>query len=433
MKESMSRSDDLFERARRVIPGGVNSPVRAFGAVGGTPVFFRRGEGARLEDVDGRQYLDFVASWGPLILGHAHPKVEAAVAAALRGGTTFGAPTEAEVELAEMVASMVPSMEMVRLTSSGTEATMSAVRLARAFTGREKVIKFAGCYHGHADGFLVASGSGALTLGTPSSPGVPRDIAALTLVARYNDAGNVADLLSRYGKETAALIVEPVAGNMGVVPPRPGFLQELRALCDRHGVLLIFDEVITGFRLAPGGAQGVFGVRPDLTTLGKVIGGGLPIGAFGGRREILEELSPAGAVYQAGTLSGNPLATAAGLAMLRELRDGTVHRRLEVLGARLEKGLRDAAAAAGAEACVNRAGSMLTLFFTRGPVTDLDSLAGVNTDLYSRFFHGLLDRGVYFPPAQYEAAFVSAAHTEADIDRAVEAARGALEDAARDG
>ncbi len=422
----MSRSAELFDRALQVIPGGVNSPVRAFGAVGGTPVFLRRGKGAWIEDADGKKYLDFVASWGPLILGHAHPAVEAAVEEALRSGTTFGAPTEAEVVLAEMVRSLFPSMELVRLTSSGTEATMSAVRVARAFTGRSRLVKFAGCYHGHSDGFLVKTGSGALTLGTPSSPGVPPEVAALTLNARYNDLDDVGTILSRHAGEVAAVIVEPVAGNMGVVAPAPGFLAGLRALCDREGALLIFDEVITGLRLAPGGAQELYGVRPDITTLGKVLGGGLPIGAFGGSRQVLAKVSPAGPVYQAGTLSGNPLATAAGIAQLTALRDGQVHRRLEARAARLEAGLRRAVERSGVEACLNRVGSMLTLFFTRGPVTDLDSLSGVRTDRYGKFFHALLERGVYFPPAQYEALFVSDAHTDQDIDRAAEAAAEAL-------
>jgi glutamate-1-semialdehyde 2,1-aminomutase len=423
---ALSANRELFERAQRVIPGGVNSPVRGFGAVGGTPLFLASGKGSRVRDAEGREYLDFLGSWGPLILGHAPPAVEAALARAIQGGTSFGAPTEREVELAELVRAMVPSMEMVRLTSSGTEAAMSAARLARGFTGRDHLIKFAGSYHGHSDGFLAKAGSGSLTLGVPSSPGVPAAVAALTLNARYNDLGSVERLLSSLPGRVAAVIVEPVAGNMGVVPPGPGFLSGLRRLCDGAGALLIFDEVITGFRVAPGGAQELYGVRPDHTVLGKVLGGGLPIAAFGGRREILERLAPTGPVYQAGTLSGNPLATAAGLATLSALRDGSVHRRLEALGGRLEAGLRKAIAASGVEACVNRVGSMLTLFFTRGPVVDLDSLEGVRTDRYGRFFHGLLDRGVYFPPAQYETLFVSAAHTEEEIDRAVEAAGEAL-------
>ncbi len=427
----MSRSGDLFERARRTIPGGVNSPVRAFGAVGGTPVFFASGKGARVRDADGRELIDFVASWGPLILGHAPAAVERAVAEALRAGTSFGAPTAAEVDLAEEVRAFVPSMEMVRLVSSGTEACMSAVRLARAFTGRDRILKFAGCYHGHSDGFLVKAGSGALTLGVPSSPGVPGAVAALTLNARYNDVEDVRGLLAKHRGEVAAVIVEPVAGNMGVVPPRAGFLAGLRQLCDEHGTVLIFDEVITGFRVARGGAQELYDLRPDLTILGKILGGGLPLAAFGGRRDIMERLAPSGPVYQAGTLSGNPLATAAGLAMLAALKDGAVHRRLEERSARFEAGLRSAIEAASgddncAEACVNRVGSMLTLFFTRGPVTDLDSLSGVKTDRYGRFFHALLDRGVYLPPAQYEAFFISDAHTDRDLDEALGAIREAL-------
>ncbi len=418
----MSRSAELFERARKVAPGGVNSPVRAFGSVGGTPIFFAKGKGAWLEDVDGKTYIDFVSSWGPLILGHAPDPVVEAVEKALRSGTTFGAPTAQEVELGTLIQSMVPSVELVRLTSSGTEATMSALRVARAYTDREKLVKFSGCYHGHADGFLIKTGSGALTLGTPSSPGVPPEVAALTLNARYNDLGDVRAILSRYGRDVAAVIVEPVAGNMGVVPPQPGFLEELRVLCDQHQVLLIFDEVITGFRVAPGGAQELYGVQPDLTTLGKVLGGGLPIGAFGGRRDIMERVSPAGPVYQAGTLSGNPLATAAGIATLKALRDGSVHQRLESRAARLEAGLRSAIESSGIKACLNRVGSMMTLFFTSGPVIHLDSLSDVRTDLYGRFFHGLLERGIYLPPSQYEALFVSDAHTGDDIDRAVTAA-----------
>ncbi len=422
----MSRSEELFERARKVVPGGVNSPVRAFGAVGGTPVFIASGKGARVRDADGRELIDFVASWGPLILGHAPAVVERAVAEALRAGTSFGAPTAAEVDLADDVRSFVPSMEMVRLVSSGTEACMSAVRLARAFTGRDRILKFAGCYHGHSDTFLVKAGSGALTLGVPSSPGVPGAVAALTLNARYNDVEDARGLFAKHRGEVAAVIVEPVAGNMGVVPPRAGFLGGLRKLCDENGTVLIFDEVITGFRVAPGGAQALYGIRPDLTILGKILGGGLPLAAFGGRGAIMERLAPSGPVYQAGTLSGNPLATAAGRAMLAALKDGAVHRRLEERSARFEEGLRRAIEAARVEACVNRVGSMLTLFFTRGPVTDLDSLSGVKTDRYARFFHALLDRGVYFPPAQYEAFFISDAHTDRDLDQALAAIREVL-------
>ncbi|MBI4585807.1 MAG: glutamate-1-semialdehyde 2,1-aminomutase [Planctomycetes bacterium] len=422
-------SEGWFERARKVIPGGVNSPVRAFGAVGGTPRFLARGKGSRVWDAEGREYIDMVASWGPLILGHAHAEVEEAVIRALRNGATFGAPTAAEVELAERVVEAVPAVEMVRLVSSGTEATMTAARLARGYTGRSRLIKFEGCYHGHADSYLIKSGSGALTFGVPSSPGVPAPLAELTLVAPYNDLEAVKGLLYRHQKDIAAVIVEPVAGNMGTVLPEPGFLEGLRELTEDYGALLIFDEVITGFRVAFGGAQGRFGVSPDLTTLGKILGGGLPLGAVGGKREILEKLSPAGPVYQAGTLSGNPLATAAGLATLEILKRGgrALYDGLEAKGRRLEEGLQGAiqkaaTQKAGLPACVVRMASMMTLFFAPGPVKNLGSLSGVRADLYAKFFHAMLDRGFYFPPAQYEAFFLSAAHTDEEIDRLVQAA-----------
>jgi len=415
----MPSSQELFERALKVIPGGVNSPVRAFRAVGGTPVFFAQGSGSRLRDVEGREYIDCVGSWGPLILGHAHPEVIEAVAAAARRGATFGAPTEAEVELAELITRRVPSIERVRLVSSGTEACLAAVRLARGFTGRDGIVKFDGCYHGHGDGFLIKSGSGALTLGVPSSPGVPAALAGLTHSARFNDLDSVAAVFQRHVDRIAAVIVEPVVGNMGTVPPRPGFLAGLRELCDRHGALLIFDEVMTGFRVAPGGAQELYGVRPDLTTLGKIVGGGLPLAAFGGRADILARLAPEGPVYQAGTLSGNPLATAAGIATLRALARAGVYDDLETKSARLESGLRAALRESRLPWCYQRAGSMATLFFALGPVESLDSLAGVRTDLYAAFFHGLLARGVYFPPSQYEAFFLSLAHSERDIDAIV--------------
>jgi glutamate-1-semialdehyde 2,1-aminomutase len=422
------RSQELFERARRVIPGGVNSPVRAFGAVGGTPRFIESGKGARVRDVDGREFIDFLASWGPLILGHAHPEVEEAVVRALRQGASFGAPTAREVELAELVAASMPSIERLRLVSSGTEATMTAARLARGFTGRDRIVKFEGCYHGHADSFLIKSGSGALTFGSPSSPGVPAALAALTLTAPYNDAAAVRGLFDRRGGEIAAVFVEPVAGNMGTVPPQPGFLEELRRLTREAGALLVFDEVITGFRLGLGGAQERYGVRPDLTTLGKILGGGLPLGAVGGRADVLDRLAPSGPIYQAGTLSGNPLATAAGLATLGVLRRGgaALYAELEAKSRRLEEGLAQALKALGVPACVQRAGSMLTLFFAPGPVLNLGSLANVDTARYGRFFHALLEEGVYFPPAQYEAFFVSTAHSLEDIERAIEAAAAAL-------
>ncbi|MGH7354942.1 MAG: glutamate-1-semialdehyde 2,1-aminomutase [Candidatus Rokuibacteriota bacterium] len=422
----MSESRRLFTAAQRVIPGGVNSPVRAFRSVGGDPFFVARGEGARLWDVDGRSYVDFVGSWGPLILGHAPSGVVEAVAAAAARGTSYGAPTPGEVELAELVAAAYPSMEMVRLVSSGTEAAMSALRVARGVTGRDVLVKFEGGYHGHADSLLVKAGSGGATFGVPDSGGVPRALAGLTLTVAFNDLDAVRDLFRRRGGDIAAVIVEPVAGNMGVVPPRPGFLEGLREETARHGALLIFDEVITGFRVAFGGAQARYGVRPDLTCLGKIIGGGLPVGAYGGGRRIMEHVSPLGDVYQAGTLSGNPLAVAAGLATLRALRDPGVYTRLEALGARLEQGMRRAADKHGVPVTVNRVGSMLTAFFTPGPVTDYASAKRSDTECYGRFFRGMLERGVYVAPSQFEAAFVSLAHTEADVDGAARAATEAL-------
>lgn len=417
-------SGTLFERARRVIPGGVNSPVRAFGSVGGEPVFFARGRGSRLYDVSGREYLDVMASWGPLILGHADSRVESAVRQALERGTTFGASTAAEVELAEMIVELVPSVEQVRLVSSGTEATMTALRLARGATGRDRVIKFEGCYHGHSDSFLIKAGSGALTLGVPSSPGVPAALAELTLNAQFNDLESVRACFEAHPGEIAAVIVEPIAGNMGVVPPRPEFLPGLRKLCDENGTVLIFDEVITGFRVAPGGAQERLDVRPDLTTLGKILGGGLPLGALGGRRDLMEQLAPVGPVYQAGTLSGNPLATAAGLAMLRVLKEGgrELYESLERSGSRLASGLEAALTATGVTGQVQRVGSMMTLFFNPVPVESMSSLEKLDTAFYGRFFHGLLERGVCFPPSQYEAFFVSTAHSSDDVDRLVEVA-----------
>ncbi|HVR73931.1 MAG TPA: glutamate-1-semialdehyde 2,1-aminomutase [Planctomycetota bacterium] len=413
----MERSEHLFERARAVIPGGVNSPVRAFKAVGGTPVFLASGRGSRVKDADGREYIDCVGSWGPLILGHAHPEVIEAVTAATARGTTFGAPTEAEVVLAEMIQRRMPSVEKVRLTSSGTEAAMSAVRLARAATGRERILKFEGCYHGHGDSFLVKSGSGALTLGVPSSPGVPAALAALTHAVRFNDLDAVSSALEGRPGEFAAIIVEPVVGNMGTVPPKQGFLEGLRDLSSLHGALLIFDEVITGFRVASGGAEERYGVRPDLSVLGKVVGGGLPLAAYGGRGDVMEKIAPAGPVYQAGTLSGNPLATAAGIATLNVLARPGVYEELERKGARLEAGISRAISHSSIALSFQRVGSMATLFFARGPVESLDSLEGVRTDRYAKLFHGLLEEGVYFPPAQYEAFFISLAHTDEDLDR----------------
>jgi len=421
-------SDALFQRAQRCIPGGVNSPVRAFKAVGRNPLFIARAEGATLWDVDGNAYIDCIGSWGPMILGHVHPRVAAAVARAVQSGASFGAPTELEVTMAELITRMVPSMEMVRMVNSGTEATMSAVRLARAFTRREKFIKFEGCYHGHGDSFLIKAGSGAMTLGVPDSAGVLPGVAEGTLTARYNDLESVKALLHLHRGKVAAVIVEPVVGNMGCVPPASGFLEGLRALCTAEKIVLIFDEVMTGFRLAPGGAQEIYGIRPDLTTLGKIIGGGLPVGAYGGRREIMEMVAPSGPMYQAGTLSGNPLAMAAGLATLSVLReDPGLYGRLEQTGARLERGLREGAASAGISVTINRVGSMFTMFFSGSPVTDYQSALRADTKRFAAYFREMLQRGVYLPPSQFEAAFLSAAHTDQDIAKIVGAHKRALE------
>ena len=420
------RSRRLLADAERLIPGGVNSPVRAFRSVGGEPRFIARGEGARIWDVDGRQYLDFVASWGPLILGHAPPAVVEAVTVAAARGTSYGAPTPQEVELAAMVTAAYPSMEMMRLVSSGTEATMSAIRVARGATGRDLLVKFDGCYHGHADSLLVKAGSGGATFGIPDSRGVPAAVATLTLTLPFNDLAAVRELFRVRGGEIAALIVEPVAGNMGVVPPAPGFLAGLREITAAHGALLIFDEVITGFRVAHGGAQELYGVRPDLTCLGKIIGGGLPVGAYGGSRAIMEHVAPLGGVYQAGTLSGNPLAVAAGLTTLRALEDPKVYGRLDALGARLERGLAEAAEKAGVPLAINRVGSMLTAFFCAGPVRDYAGARVADAARYARFFHAMLERGVALAPSQFEAAFVSLAHSEDDIDVAARAAAQAM-------
>jgi glutamate-1-semialdehyde 2,1-aminomutase len=423
----MTRSESLFQSAQRLIPGGVNSPVRAFRGVGGTPFFVASAGGARITDVDGRSYIDFLGSWGPLILGHAAPAVVEALSEAARRGTSYGAPTAAEVEMAELITRAVPSMEMVRLVSSGTEAAMSAIRLARGATGRDLVVKFDGCYHGHADSLLVKAGSGGVTFGVPDSRGVPASLAALTMALPFNDLAAASRFMDDRGHEVAVVVVEPVAGNMGVVPPAPGFLGGLRELCTRHGALLLFDEVITGFRVAYGGAQALYGVRPDLTCLGKIIGGGLPVGAYGGRRDLMEQVAPLGGVYQAGTLSGNPLAVAAGMATLRALEDPASYRRLETLGARLASGLAEAARRAGVPLTVNRVGSMLTGFFTGEPVVDLVSAKRSDTARYGRFFHGMLERGVFLAASQFEAAFVSLAHTEEDLDSAARAAAETLQ------
>ena len=417
----------LYERAQRVIPGGVHSPVRAFGAVGGTPLFLRSASGAWVEDEDGRRYIDYVGSWGPMLFGHADPSIVAAVAETAPRSTSFGAPTRLEVEMAELVVQLVPSLEMVRMVNSGTEATMSAVRLARGFTGRDKVVKFEGNYHGHADFFLAAAGSGVATFGHPGSPGVPPAAIRDTLLARYNDAASVARLFEAHGDDIACVIVEPVAGNMGCVPPEPGFLETLRSLCAERGALLVFDEVMTGFRVAPGGAQARYGVFPDLTTLGKVLGGGLPAGAYGGRRDVMEHLAPFGPVYQAGTLSGNPLAMAAGQAALTHIvHDAALYDRLEALGHALEEGVRKNLRDLGLDYCFTRVGAMGCLFFTPRRVTDFEGARSSDTKRYAQYFHAMLKRGIYLPPSQFEAFFLSSAHGDDEIEHTLAAQREAL-------
>jgi glutamate-1-semialdehyde 2,1-aminomutase len=427
-----TRSSRLFTRAQRVLPGGVDSPVRAFKAVDASPLFIRRASGARIEDVDGNVFIDYVMSWGPLIHGHAPRGLIKALAAAARDGTSFGAPSPLEVDLAERVRALMPSIERVRFVSSGTEATMSAVRVARAATGRDRILKFEGCYHGHADAFLVKAGSGALTLGTPTSPGVTRAASADTLVAAYNDLGSVKQVFDANRDNIAAVIVEPIAGNMGVVAPADGFLRGLREVCGQRGALLIFDEVISGFRAAAGGAQAISGVRPDLTCLGKIIGGGLPVGAYGGRADLMDLVSPSGPVYQAGTLSGNPLAMTAGLWCLDQLSP-KLYASLAAQGARLAAGLADAARDAGVALQVNAFGSVLTPFFTDCAVRDFQSATSANTQRYSRFFRGMLTRGVYPPPSQFEAWFLSGAHTTRDVDTTIRVAREAMKEVAEAG
>ena len=423
---SGARSRKLFEEAKKHIPGGVNSPVRAFRSVGGEPLFIKKAKGSKIYDADNKAYIDYVLSWGPMILGHTHPKVTAALKKAVANGTSFGAPTDLEITLAKMVKKAVPSIEMVRMVSSGTEATMSAIRAARGFTGRDKILKFDGCYHGHADSLLVKAGSGVATFGLPDSPGVPADLARLTLTVAYNDLAAVKDMAVREGQRIACIIVEPVAGNMGCVPPEPGFLQGLRQICDQYGIVLIFDEVMTGFRVAYGGAQQLYKIKPDLTCLGKVIGGGLPVGAFGGKREIMEKLAPVGPIYQAGTLSGNPLAMTAGIETLKLLSKPGVYKTLEKSSAELEQGLRDAAAEAGVPTTFNRVGSMFTCFFTDRKVKDFESAKTSDTTRFGKYFLSMLKNGVNLAPSQFEAAFLSLSHSKADINKTIEAARKSL-------
>jgi len=414
-------SQQLFERAQLSIPGGVNSPVRAWRGVGGTPRFIARGEGSRIYDADGNEYIDYIGSWGPLLLGHRHPEIVEAVQKALEGGTSFGAPTEREIELAETIRSLVPSMEMIRLVNSGTEATMSALRVARGFTGRDITIKFEGCYHGHVDSLLVKAGSGVATLGLPDSPGVPKGFSDTTIALPFNDVEAVSETFRVQGARIAAVIVEPVCGNMGCIPPEPGYLEALRTITQQHGALLIFDEVMTGFRVAPGGAQQLYNIKPDLSTFGKVIGGGLPIAAYGGRRDIMTHIAPSGPIYQAGTLSGNPLAVAAGLAMLRHIQ---AHPQIYD---QLNRATGALAACAPESMTVNRIGSMMTWFFCDSPVTGYESAKLSDTKKFGKFFHAMLERGIYLPPSQFEALFVSTAHTEADIERTCQAARESFE------
>jgi glutamate-1-semialdehyde 2,1-aminomutase len=426
MKTAKSRN--LFAKAQTLIPGGVNSPVRAFKAVGSNPLFIAKASGSKIWDVDGNKFIDYVMSWGPLILGHSHPEVISSVKKWLKNGTSYGAPTEIEVKIAELIKKMFPSIELVRMVNSGTEATMSAIRLARAYTGRKKIIKFEGCYHGHADSFLVKAGSGATTLGIPSSPGVPEEIASLTLNAKYNDIDSVQKLIDENKGEIACIIVEPVAGNMGVVLPKGDFLKKLRQICDEEGIILIFDEVITGFRLAPGGAQEYFGVKADLTTLGKIIGGGFPVGAYGGKKEIMQNVAPSGPVYQAGTLSGNPVAMLAGYVTLKILYDKrkTIYKELENKAKYLSNNFRRIAEENRVKVQVNQIGSMLTVFFAEDEVYDYDSALKSDTKKYARFFNLMLENGIYLPPSQFEAMFLSTAHTKQDLEKTVDAFERAI-------
>lgn len=425
----MNRSEKLFEQAKSFIPGGVNSPVRAFKSVGGTPVFMKSGQGSKIYDVDENEYIDYIGSWGPHLFGHNPNFIIEALKKAIDNGTSFGAPTEIEVKMAQLITELVPSVEMVRMVNSGTEATMSAIRAARGYTGKEKIIKFEGCYHGHGDFFLIKAGSGALTFGVPTSPGVTKGNVADTLVADFNNIDSVKKVIAQNKNEIAAVIIEPVVGNMGTVIPQNNFLNQLRDLCSEENIVLIFDEVMTGFRLSKGGAQEVFGINPDLSTFGKIIGGGLPVGAYGGKREIMEIVSPSGPVYQAGTLSGNPLAMNAGYAALSYIKEHPgVYKELEDKSAYLENGLKETIKMVGKNYQINRIGSMMTLFFTEENVNDYNSAVKSNTQLYAKYFHGMLKRGIYLPPAQFEAMFVSTAHSQEDLDKTIEASKAALKE-----
>ena len=425
-----TRSESLFQTAQQYIPGGVNSPVRAFKAVGGNPLFIAKGKGSRITDADGNEFIDYVSSWGPLIFGHAHPKIVEAISRQAKLGTSFGASTELEIDLAQKIVEAVPTIETVRMVSSGTEATLSALRLARGFTGRDKIVKFDGCYHGHSDSLLVKAGSGVLSLGLPDCPGIVNDLAKKTLTLPYNDSTAVEELFANMGKEIACLIVEPIGGNMGVVPPQPGFLDVLRKVTSQSGALLIFDEVITGFRVALGGAQKLYRVSPDLTCLGKIIGGGLPVGAYGGKKEIMDHIAPTGAVYQAGTLSGNPLAVTAGIEMLNLLSQPGVYDDLEKKSERLCQGFKENVKQASVTATFTRVGSMFSMFFTDQEIVSLDSVKTSDTDLFKRYFNAMLEEGIYIAPSQFEAGFMSAVHTEKDIDQTIEAQARALKKAA---
>lgn len=423
-----TKSKQLFDKAKKYIPGGVNSPVRAFKSVGGNPLFIQRGEGSKFYDVDGNEYIDYIGSWGPHLFGHNPPFIKEALIATFENGTSFGAPTEMEVMMAQIITELVPSMEMVRMVNSGTEATMSAVRLARGYTGRDKFIKFEGCYHGHADHFLIKAGSGALTFGVPTSPGVTKANASDTLLADYNDIESIKELVVKNRGEIAAIIIEPIAGNMGVVQANEEFLVELRGICNEENIVLIFDEVMTGFRVAAGSAQEILGIKPDLSTFGKIIGGGLPVGAFGGKREIMEKLSPSGPVYQAGTLSGNPLAMSAGFAALSYIKEHPeIYLQLEKASMYLENGFKENLKAAGKHYAMNRVGSMMCMFFTEKPVNDFKSALTSNTELYGKYFHEMLNRGIYLAPAQFEALFVSTSHSKEDLDKTIKAHRESIE------